>query len=327
MDAMKQTRKILLILVLVTSTSGATCLPRELWKKNDPLPPVAFDQFPTLQEVLTVVNSSQRVKQLDAQGARVSAPGTPRLRASMALERPRQFRLRAGVFDFSGPELDLGSNDERFWLWIKQHPQPAVYYARHAEFTGSRARQLMPVDFRWFSDALGLVELDPAGVHEGPLRAGKGKLEIRTRVAAEEGERVRVTVIDDRYGRILEQHLRDSQGQLLVSIHSSRHRFYPAHGVSLPHQVEIHLLPGHANQMKLELNVASYQINRVTPSPAELWEMPSFEGYPAVDILTLPAAESGQREQQQREQQRVGYLPESQGAAFRPRFRGDTSWR
>ena len=315
MDAMKQTRKILLILVLVTSTSGATCLPRELWKKNDPLPPVAFDQFPTLQEVLAVVNSSQRVKQLDAQGARVSAPGTPRLRASMALERPRQFRLRAGVFDFSGPELDLGSNDERFWLWIKQHPQPAVYYARHAEFTGSRARQLMPVDFRWFSDALGLVELDPAGVHEGPLRAGKGKLEIRTRVAAEEGEMVRVTVIDDRYGRILEQHLRDSQGQLLVSIHSSRH------------QVEIHLLPGHANQMKLELNVASYQINRVTPSPAELWEMPSFEGYPAVDILTLPAAESGQREQQQREQQRVGYLPESQGAAFRPRFRGDTSWR
>ena len=117
----------------------------------------------------------------------------------------------------------------------------------------------------------------------------------------------------------------EMSGQLLVSIHSSRHRFYPAHGISLPHQVEIHLLPGHANQMKLEINVASYQINRVPPMPAELWEMPSFEGYPAVDILSLPAAESGRLEQQQREQQRVGYLPES--PAFRPRFRGDTSWR
>jgi hypothetical protein len=324
---MKLTRKILLILVLVTSTSGATCLPRGLWQKNYPTPPVVFEEFPTLQEVLAVVNNNQRVKQLDAQGARISAPGTPRLRASMALERPRHFRLRAGLFDFSGPELDLGSNDELFWIWIKQHPQPAIYYARHDEFIDSQARQRMPVDFGWFNDALGLVELDPKDVHEGPLRAGKGKLEIRTRIPAEGGEMLRVIVIDDRYGWVLEQHLRDPRGQLLVSIHCSRYRFYPAHGVSLPHQVEIHLLPGHANQMKLELDVAAYQINRVSPSPQELWEMPSYEGYPQVDIITLPVEESGRIEQQQREEQRRAYLPESSASAFRPRFRGDTTWR
>jgi len=324
---MKQTQKILLILVLVASTSGATCLPRGPWQKKHPTPPVVFEQFPTLQEVLVVVNNSQRVKQLDAQGARVSAPGTPRLRASMALERPRQLRLRAGVFDFSGPELDLGSNDELFWFWIKQHPQPAVYYARHDEFDDSQARQMMPIDFRWFSDALGLVELDPDDVHEGPLRAGNGKLEIRTHLPTRQGEMLRVTVIDDRYGWVLEQHVRDPGGQLMVSIHCSRYRFYPAHGVSLPHQVEIHLLPGHANQMKLELDVAAYQINRVSPSPKELWEMPAYEGYPAVDIITLPAAESGRSEQQRREEQRVGYLRESSRSAFRPRLRGDTAWR
>jgi hypothetical protein len=91
--------------------------------------------------------------------------------------------------------------------------------------------------------------------------------------------------------------------------------------------VEIHLLPGHANQMKLELDVAAYQINRVSPSPQELWEIPSYEGYPRVDILTLPTDESTRTEQQLREEQRRGYLPESSESAFRHRFRSDTTWR
>jgi len=323
---MKETRYILMILVLVGSTSGATCVPRGLLQNNHPPSPVAFEEFPSLERVLEVVNANQRVKQLDAQGARLKASGSPSLRASMSLERPRRFRLRAGLFDFSGPELDLGSNDELFWIWVKEHPNPAVYFARHEDFADSQAQRMMPIDFGWFSDALGLLELDPTQTHEGPLRAGKGKLEIRTRLPSADGEMVRVTVIDDRYGWVLEQHLRDSQGRYLVSIRCSRHRFYPAHGVSLPHQVVINLLPGHPDQMKLELDVASYQINRVSPAPAELWERPSFEGYPPVDITRQPATESSRIDRQEREVQRIGYLPEPT-QAMRPRFRGDTIWR
>ena len=74
---MKETRYILMILVLVGSTSGATCLPRGLLQNNHPPSPVVFEEFPSLDRVLEVVNANQRVKQLDAQGARLKASGSP----------------------------------------------------------------------------------------------------------------------------------------------------------------------------------------------------------------------------------------------------------
>lgn len=324
---MKRIKLHLAVLLLLISSSGTTCMKRGLFRDSGPQAPVLLQPSASLSDVLQVVNANSKIRELEAQGARISVPGSPRLRASLVLKQPGMLRLRAGLFDFSGPEIDLGSNEELFWFWVKQHPDPAVYYARHEEFSDSEARRLMPIDFDWFLDAVGLIALDPALEHEGPLPAGEGKLEIRTRLPGPDGVRTRVTVVDNKYGFVLEQHLRDAEGRLLVSIQASEHRYYPPHLVSLPHHLEIHLLPGHANQLKLTLDVAGYQVNRITGSPAQLFKMPTIEGYPQRDITTLPGVNAQSSARRQGTVERVGYRSDSSGGRQLPRFRGDTLWR
>ena len=95
-------------------------------------------------------------------------------RANIALERPRRFRLRADTM-ITGPEVDLGSNDELFWFWVRRSPEPAVYFCRHDQFSSSVARQVLPVEPEWLIDALGVATLDPAGDHSGPVAVGQGR--------------------------------------------------------------------------------------------------------------------------------------------------------
>ena len=69
-----------------------------------------------------------------------------------------------------GPEVDLGSNDQLFWFWIKRNQPPAVYVCRHDQFPTSRARQMIPIDPNWLVEALGTLVLDSQLPHQGPYR-------------------------------------------------------------------------------------------------------------------------------------------------------------
>ena len=88
-------------------------------QKHSGLPPVAFQGTPTLEQLMSAVNTTQLVKQLQSQGARLSIAGAPTLKAQMIVEQPRKFRLTAGLFDFTATEVDFGSNDQLAWLWVK----------------------------------------------------------------------------------------------------------------------------------------------------------------------------------------------------------------
>ena len=70
----------------------------------------------------------------------------PPLQADLAFERPRNFRFQAQLSRFTGRELDMGSNADLFWFFLRQDEQPAVYYARHDEFASSPTRDLIPVE-------------------------------------------------------------------------------------------------------------------------------------------------------------------------------------
>ena len=52
------------------------------------------------------------------------------LSGNIAAERPGRFRLTAGTA-VTGQEIDLGSNDELFWMWVRRNQPPAVYFCRH----------------------------------------------------------------------------------------------------------------------------------------------------------------------------------------------------
>ena len=161
-----QRRWLLLIALGCCSLSGASC-PQMLRQYTNPLPRV-LPPSPTLEQVIAVVNrNSSQIHSFSTNRASISGPGFPSLGASVAFERPRRFRLRAGT-GLTGPEIDVGSNDELFWFWLRRDQPPAVYYCRHDQFAACQARQTLPFDPAWLIEALGMAEFDPALPHQRP---------------------------------------------------------------------------------------------------------------------------------------------------------------
>lgn len=286
MDGYRHCLRLLLVVGLV-SLSGASC-PQCLRQFTAP-PPRVLPQAPTLQQVIQVVNdNSSRIHSFSTTRATLSGPSLPALRANLAFQRPKRLRLRAETA-ITGPELDLGSNDDLFWFWVKRSRPPAVYYCRHDQFATSPARRVMPLELDWLVEALGIIELDPALPHQGPIRLPGGRLEIRTIRETPQGTTTKVTIIDGAQGWVMEQHLYNAQGRLIASAVADGHRRDPLTNLVMPKSVKINCPPA---EFSMRVDLGPVQINRLAGNPAELWTMPYFQNATAVDLgnpnLQLP---------------------------------------
>jgi hypothetical protein len=265
--------------------AGCHTIPSWMRRQDAALPPQAFTGPPTLEDVVYVVNANtDRVQQLYTDDAVLRVEGIPALRANVAYRQPRDFRLRAELSRFTGQELDMGSNSELFWFWVRRDEQPNVYFARHDEFAYSPARDLVPLEPNRLIEALGLVRLASHERHTGPTPRDGNLLEIRSQIPSPRGDITRVLVLDATYGWMVEQHYYDPNGQLLMSARADQHRYYPEDAVTMPHHIQVRLLPGHPSPLAFDVDIGRYVFNRPTGEPGEMFAMPRIEGYPAVDI-------------------------------------------
>jgi hypothetical protein len=266
-------------LLILVSSSGAGC-PRVLQQYVQPIPR-ALPPSPSLDQLVNVVNdNSARLQSLSAPRATLTTPGFPALNANISYLRPRSLRIIAQKF--VGPELDLGSNDELLWFWVRRAQPPALYFCRHDQFGTSAARQILPVEPEWMIEALGIITFDRLAQIEGPFPVGSGRAEIRTRAVTSTGQVSRVAIIDDSRGIVLEDHVYDTQGTLLASAVLSKHRRDPASGVTLPGHVEIKWPPAN---MSLSLDLGSeVAINQLPANPQQLFTKPTYGGYTEIDL-------------------------------------------
>ena len=111
-------RHLLLVLALTTLVAQGGCAwLRGLYTAQEP-PPQVLPPGAGLEQVIAAVNrNNSQIQALYSSSATISGPGYPTLRAHIAYQRQRNFRLKADGF---GPEVDLGSNDQYFWFWIKR---------------------------------------------------------------------------------------------------------------------------------------------------------------------------------------------------------------
>jgi hypothetical protein len=257
---------------------GAGCAGSPYYK-SPPAP--AVPPTPTLQQIIQVVNAnSLRIESLSTSDATLNGPGFPALRANVAFERPRRFRLRAETA-IAGPELDLGSNDELFWFWVRRSFPPALFYCRYGQFETSPVRHALPIRPEWLIEALGINEFDPNLPHQGPIPLSDGRYEVRTVRETSDGPTTKVTVVDGMRGLVVEQHVYDAQGRLVASSVISRHRRDPLSGLYVPQVVDIHSASA---QFSMRLDLGTVHVNRLEGDPALLWSMPVYEGFPAVDL-------------------------------------------
>jgi hypothetical protein len=280
------------VATVVVSSMGASCSPRfgSPFGVTGPPAPVVLTPTATAAEVVAAVNAnSGRVRTYQAPQASVSLPesaGLPLVSAPIAVERPRRFRLR-GTTAFTGPEIDLGSNDERFWVWARRNEPPALYTARHDQWAASPLRSQMPIEPEWLIDALGLVQLDPSATYVGPVPRGDGALELREQAAGPGGVQQRVFVIDAQTALVREQHVYDAAGSLTGSVFADRFRYDAAAQVSLPERVRIN---APAAGLDLTITTGTVLINAPVAAGTQLWTPPQLGAeFPTVD-LTAPGS-------------------------------------
>jgi len=272
----------LLLVVAALAASGASC-PQAIRGYQvgvSPLPRVLPAQASLEQIVATVHDNTRRVRSYLAPQAVLAVPGVPRLSAQVACEPPRRFRLRAQTA-VTGNELDIGSNDDLFWLWIRRHEPPVMLFCRHDAYAQSAARKLLPLRADWMPELLGLVNFRAEDKHEGPYVLPDGRLEIRSRMVAPEGDMLKSTILDATTGLVMEQHLFTVAGERLASVRTSRHRVDPQSGATLPRLVEVSW-PASGVEFQLELNTIT--TNAPASDPGQLWQMPSYEGYTPVNL-------------------------------------------
>jgi hypothetical protein len=274
----------LVTVVALFAASGCSCVNAPWCDRR----PQILSAEPSLQEIIGVTNeNTARVRSLATDHATIRATHSPSLRAAIRLEprpgAPPNLRLRASTA-LTGSELDVGSNSELFWVWLRRSEPKALYFARHDQFAGSAMHRMLPVTPEQLVAALGLVTLGADGSHQGPFRRAPGKLAIRSVVASSGGPQTIVTEVDDRAGWVLAQHLYDAGGAHLATVTMSDHRLDPVSGVTLPRRVDMHWP---ARQLDLSIVAGQYDINGPSVRPEE-FALPQYDNYPPVDLARTP---------------------------------------
>jgi hypothetical protein len=278
----------LMVLVSLFAGSGATCQRPIIvnpFAAPGPTAPQVLTAGAARDQIIAAVNqNSAKIQSLSATSATITIPdtlGLPLLKGNIAAERPGRFRLTAGT-SLTGKEVDIGSNDDLFWVWVRRNQPPAVYICRHDQFAGSNIRQVMPIEPSWLLAALGMVDIDPATVFDGPLPRGDGTVELRSWMPSSSGRLNRVTVIDARTAWVVEQHVYDPSGTtLLASAVAESHWYDSVQQVSLPERVSIRLPTA---GLALKIDLGRMQVNQLPGDRQQLWALPTFEGFQQFDL-------------------------------------------
>ena len=136
---------------------------------------MVFEQRPELDQIIANLKSqSDKVRQVRAE-VRFPMDGVQgRLRGTMHVERPDRFRFKAGLLGISEMGVDVGSNEELFWIWSRANlpgQPPALYYASHLDYQHSELQQMIPLEPSWIIDALDSSNFILLTVTRGPSSA------------------------------------------------------------------------------------------------------------------------------------------------------------
>lgn len=274
------------VLVVTFISGGATCSKRQAIAEF--APPRIFDAQPTLPDIVAQVNHSLALRRLESSTLSISSPDIAvKLRGQMTWERPHNFNLQAYPGSrMLGTALAAGSNSQMFWLQTQMPSPPTFYYASHDGFENQEGpRRILPVSPLWLREALGVIELDPALQHEGPIFRADGKMEIRTYIPSPRGAYRRHIVLDTTTSVIEQTLLYNHLGTLVATAVQSEHQYYSAIDSSLPHRVEIRLQPEEGPALAFTVEVGFYLLNE-TPLPnANEFQPPDTTGLSTVDLV------------------------------------------
>ncbi len=273
---------ILWLLVILFPCGGATCARHR--PSSEFAPPVVFEQKPTLDN-WSSISIARRTSNVCNRAQSYSPVGAPvELKGDLSWHRAFDFRLKAYPAGslILGDALDAGSNADKFWMLTKLPGEPAtLYFATHQQFEMQAGpRRILPISPLWIREALGVIEFEPGWHHEGPIeRTADGNVEIRSLIPTHRGTYKRIAIIETKYATLRQLILKDPNDRMVATANQSEHQLYNAINATLPHKVDMELIPDNGQVMAFTIKIGNYLINQVTGNEALRYAMPESTGF------------------------------------------------
>jgi hypothetical protein len=206
-------------------------------------------------------NNAQRVQGLTALEVAIDCKQdgspVPGLQGKLFCQKPRSFRLTGTVV--SQPAVDVGSNEQEFWYWIRENKPPYVFHCSYQDLNRRQIAMPFPFQPEMIMEALGIAEYNPADTYRVESR-GK-TLELVHSTTTPQGMPVqKVTVFANgptavQAGRpqVLAHILKDGQGHEICRATISEVQVDRATGAVLPRRVQL-VWPAQKIEMRMKLD-------------------------------------------------------------------------
>jgi hypothetical protein len=253
---------------------------------------------PTSEKLVSYLNrQADRLGVIESEDvdivAHVQGKRMPGLRGFMVCEKPRSFRLTGD--NVGTTWVDIGSNGERFWFWVKDGDSP-LYHCSYADYEKG-VKLPLPFQPEWVVQALGMAQYDRAKEYKVEAKGATIELSENTTV---QGVPVRKVVIfnaregaDPSQPRVTGHVIQDARtGKIICQATVRRMRtatYRTPEGeqtVSYPSDV---LLEWPSEQMSMTMKVGKAKVNtRLTADEeSRYFTLPNWPNIKAVDLARM----------------------------------------
>jgi hypothetical protein len=329
MNRARMTR-ILLILGLTASMLGCQWAPlRHWWPHRAPCaisPSISKEHLVQhLNRNIQGTTTSSGIASWRCTNVKITATGMPpgiSVPATIAVEAPRNLRLRVSEPLTRVEALDMGSNAEEFWFWAKDAHPPQVVTISHSDLPAAQRELHVPFDPDWLMEVLGVIPLDPAKVTLTSGRVDAPTLELISQTPTVDGTPIKKVVrVDACTGFIREHALYDSRGVLIARAALGDHHIDPQTGLVMPRVISFDW-PAMHQSMKLVLGTV--ELNP-SSTPASVWQVPHKPGAPRFDLSQVLGTGGRQHASPYGAASPFGIVPpRQQPASFQSAPSGDT---
>lgn len=250
------------------------------------VPKPRFSTDPQMEEVVDHLNRNvQKLHSWQAHSVKIRANNMP-LSGTLAVQEGQHLRLV--VNSIAGHEVDMGSNDDVFWIWAKRM-DPSYVYCHHTQIDAARQTLGVPFEPQWLMQALGVAPLETQDLQMQIDPTGHQARLVQPVVTAHGLPLQKVIQVDLVHGVITEHSVYDGRGHKIAQARLEDFRVDKHSGIVLPHRVR---LDWPQNQMSMVMNLGNIEVNPRS-IPPQIWDMPApMPGVQIVDLGKIAERES-----------------------------------
>jgi hypothetical protein len=252
---------------------------------------------PTPEQLVQYLNrNAAKVQGLECRQVSIDAKQggqTAGLDALLVCQKPRDFRLVGRVA--GNTEVDMGSNSQEFWYWIKRAPEPNYVY--HCNYDDFRRGVRMPFPFQpdWIMEALGVATYDETKKYQ--VRETQTTVELIEQAKTPQGQPVSKVVVFNRSPaaagkpQIAAFVLRDASGKEIATATVTDVQHDPATGAVVPRRINL-VWPEEKIEMKMRLD--GVRVGPIDPGrAASVFSRRNLASLPGFDLARGPDAPNG----------------------------------